>query len=213
MYVGTFKTYKSMSWSTGTSNNHHLVQLRCSLCTAGSGLIVQFCTIGDYIKHLRLFHADRPDFRVMCGISGCLRSYNNLGSFKNYISFVHNTTNEFTVETLDNLEVDKHTINISSDHESLSEEDGLTSNEDASGYDIPPFDDDRDHDVQEVTFNVSNTDNMAIDLQKSSAHYLFGIKEKYRLTQDAIQGIIQGTASITLQCIAALKPKVAITYV
>ena len=55
---------------------------------------------------------------------------------------MHNTTNEFTVETLDNLEVDQHTINASSDHESSSEEDGLTSDEDASGYDTLPFDDD-----------------------------------------------------------------------
>ena len=85
----------------------------------------------------------------------------------------------------------------------------MTSDEDASDYDTSPFDDDRDHDVQEVTFNM---DDMAIDMQKSSAHFLFGIKERYKCTQVAIQGIIQGTASITQQCIAALKPKVAMTY-
>ena len=194
-----------MSQSTDTSFSRHLVELRCSLCT-GSGLSVQFYSIGDYIKHLRLFHAHRPDFRVTCGINGCLRSYNNLGSFKNHISFVHNTTNEAAVET---LEVDQYSINASSE---CTREDDLTSDEDASDYDASPFDDDRDHDVQEITFNENNMDDMAIDMQKSSAHFLFGIKERYKLTQVAIQGIIQGTASITQQCIAALKPKVAITY-
>ena len=46
------------------------------------------------------------------------------------------------------------------------------------------------------------------DLQKSSAHFLFGIKERYKLTQVAIQGIIQGTTSITQQCIATVKSEV-----
>ena len=58
----------------------------------------------------------------------------------------------------------------------------MTSDEDASDYDTSPFDDDRDHDVQEVTFNM---DDMAIDMQKSSAHFLFGIKERYKCTQVA----------------------------
>ena len=119
---------------------------------------------------------------------------------------MHNTTNEAAVET---LEVDQYSINASSE---CTREDDLTSDEDASDYDASPFDDDRDHDVQEITFNENNMDDMAIDMQKSSAHFLFGIKERYKLTQVAIQGIIQGTASITQQCIAALKPKVAITY-
>lgn len=48
----------------------------------------------------------------------------------------------------------------------------------------------------------------AKDLQKHSAQFLFGIKERYKLTQVAVQGIIEGTTSITQQCVAALKSKV-----
>ena len=49
----------------------------------------------------------------------------------------------------------------------------------------------------------------ANDLQRSSAQFLFGIKEKFKLTQIAVQGIMEGTASITQQCITKLKSEVA----
>lgn len=79
-----------MSHSVGTSSSRSFVALTCSLRT---GLSVRF-SIGDYIKHLRLFYAHRPDFKVTCGINGCLRSYSNLGSLKNHISLMHNTESE-----------------------------------------------------------------------------------------------------------------------
>ena len=43
---------------------------------------------------------------------------------------------------------------------------------------LPPSNENKDHDV---TFNESNTDDIAIVTQKSSAHFLFGIKERYKL--------------------------------
>ena len=213
----------NMSRSTGASSSHHFVELTCSLCT---GLSVKFNIIGDYIKHLRLFHAHRPDFKVTCGIDGCLRSYNNLGSFKNHISFVHNTVHDRTSEGCaeNNREVEDEvdqdiTNDISPEFD--SGDDSLTSDEDIiSGYDTPHFDEDRHipSQIPAVTrdetnaVNEINSDDIptwtAKDLQKYSAQFLFGIKERYKLTQVATQGIIQGTASITQQCIAALKSKV-----
>jgi len=45
-------------------------------------------------------------------------------------------------------------------------------------------------------------------LQKSSALFLLGLKEKYKLTQVAIQGIIEGVTSITQQRISILRSQV-----
>ena len=104
-----------------------------------------------------------------------------------------------------------------------SESDSLTSDEDEdedfiSGHDISNLNEDETVSSIDVSSSeLRNNDNSTSDdiqswtmkdLQKSSAHFLFGIKERYKLTQVAIQGIIQGTTSITQQCIAAVKSEV-----
>ena len=47
-------------------------------------------TVGDYTKHLRIFHASKPDFKITCGINGCKRVYNNFATFKNHLYGMHN---------------------------------------------------------------------------------------------------------------------------
>jgi len=182
-----------------SSSSRHFVELTCSLCT---GLSVKFNT-GDYIKHLRLFHAHRPDFKVTCGIDGCLRNYTNLGSFKNHISFMHNTdserhTNEiFTNDT--SAEFGGEDESFISDEDFISSNDTSDLNEDNQ---IPVTHDEINPDTNNILTLTAK------DLQKSSAYFLLGMKEKYKLTQVAIQGIVEGTTSITQQCITALKSKV-----
>ena len=45
-------------------------------------------------------------------------------------------------------------------------------------------------------------------LQKSSAIFLLGLKEKYKLTQTAIQGVIEGFTNVTQQQIDSLQLQV-----
>ena len=59
----------------------------CLLCFS-RGLQVKLNVI-DYIKHIRLFHEYHPNFKFICGINGCLRSYQNVGTFKNHVSDAH----------------------------------------------------------------------------------------------------------------------------
>ena len=47
-------------------------------------------------------------------------------------------------------------------------------------------------------------------LQKSSAVFLFGLKEKFKLTQVAIQEIVEGVTSLTQKRISILHSQVAI---
>ncbi len=57
-------------------------QVICKLCSAASHLKFN---IKGYVQHLRLFHAHQADFRTVCGISGCPRSFTNFGTFINHV--------------------------------------------------------------------------------------------------------------------------------
>ena len=87
--------------------------------------------------------------------------------------------------------------NLSSSTSTDSEDDDLTSDGDvSSGCDTPPDCNEDIHYIPAVTHHdetepspvsESSSDNIptltAKDLQRSSAHFLFGMKEKYKLTQ------------------------------
>jgi len=49
-------------------------------------------------------------------------------------------------------------------------------------------------------------------LQKSSATFLLGLKEKYQLTQTSLQGIIQGVTALNHQNMSTLKAQVRISF-
>ena len=207
----------------GASSSRNFASLTCSLCTELT--TVKFASICDYIKHLRLFHAHRPDFKVVCRINGCIRSYSNLGSFKNHISSLHSTECEHGArETCSPDQAitdhsDDTTLLDDTPSEFDSENNSLTSDEDddedcINGHEISNLNEDEatasstDHGVSSSELRSDIQTWNTQDLQKSSAHFLFGMKERYKLTQVAIQGIIQGTTSITQQCIAAVKSEV-----
>ena len=112
------------------------------------------------------------------------------------------------------------TNDISAEFDGEDDHESLTSDEDSiSDHSSPDFTEEGHIPAQipvpsnQDSVNDSKSDSIpnwtAKDLQISSAHFLFGIKEKYKLTQVAIQGIIEGATSLTQQCIAVLKSKVA----
>ena len=59
--------------------------IKCPLCSPS---FPQF-SIGEYTKHLRLFHSSAPDFKITCGLNGCQRAYTNIGMFKNHLYGIH----------------------------------------------------------------------------------------------------------------------------
>jgi len=64
--------------------------LSCSLCLSNGVQVVT--KISHYVNHLRVFHAHQPNFKVTCGIDGCVRNFTNIGMFKNHVSLVHYDT-------------------------------------------------------------------------------------------------------------------------
>ena len=64
-----------------------ITELTCPLCSSAAHIKFDY---RDFCKHLRLFHAHQPGFKVPCRINGCQRSYTNLRSYQNHVSNVHN---------------------------------------------------------------------------------------------------------------------------
>lgn len=74
-------------------------------------------------------------------------------------------------------------------------------------------DTDDDNDMSTSTVEISNSHMETApnpeELLKSSALFLLGLKEKYKLTQVSVQGIINGVTSLTQQNINFLQSQVS----
>ena len=46
-------------------------------------------TFGGVFRHIRSKHSCEPNFRVVCGIDGCSKSFTNFSSWRSHIRRVH----------------------------------------------------------------------------------------------------------------------------
>ena len=168
-------------------------ELICKLCSAASHLTFN---VKGYVQHIRFFHAHHTDFNITCGIGGCQRSYTNCGTFLNHVYAVHGESSKATCQVLSqNSGSEDHDQSINHDEYNDEEEEGEYEN---YGVELPSQNyDNQIHCSQEF-------------LQKSAATFLLGLKEKFKLTQVSLQGIIQGVTSLNSQNISTLKTQVAI---
>ena len=68
---------------------------------------------------------------------------------------------------------------------------------------------DSDHDSVHKDSTAIHVQNCSRDeLQKSSAFFVLGLKEKYKLTQATVQGVVEGVTILTQQQISILKSQV-----
>lgn len=159
--------------------------LSCQLCSAASH--IKF-TMKSYIQHLRLFHGNQLDFRIKCGIGGCQSSYTNCGTFINHIYAIH--PNGFAANP----------IPMSSENDQVESQDCI-SVEVANGS----------TGVQQGC-DMQLSENYSCyspeTAKKLSASFLLGLKEKFKLTQVSIQGIIHGVTALDQYNISNLKLQV-----
>ena len=169
------------------------MKFTCSLCSSAAHLKFDyrgFCT------HLRQFHAHQPGFKVPCRINGCQRSYTNLRSYQNHVSNVHNWVKDVEPMMFDDTE-----------EESLPDR----SHDDSQCND-------ENHDEISADYHVVDSVNPKSSdkapyysqemLQKSAAIFLIGLKEKHKLTQTAIQGIVDGFTNVSQHQIGSLQSQV-----
>lgn len=153
----------------------------------------------DFVKHLRLFHVHQPGFKVPCMKDGCPRTFTNLRTFENHLSTAHTTctygsiSSEMTVEQREDSEDNRSSCDSSEDI-----------------FDDVELDDNNDDQcLDDATENPCISQDL---MQRSSVLFLLNLKEKYKLTQAAIQGIIAGFTDIAEQQISFVKSQVR-TYI
>ena len=181
-WVLAFCDYVSPSVMASTSS------MVCPLCSNVGHLTLNF---KDLIKHLNLFHTHQPDFKVPCGIDGCSRHFTNLRTYQNHMSSVHNCCK--------NIESRVFEHGSSEDVECFG----------CGNDNYNDSDDDNDMNTVEILNGTTETAPNPTELLKSSALFLLGLKEKYKLMQVSVQGVINGVTSLTQQNINFLQSQVS----
>ena len=155
--------------------------MTCPLCANVAHLSLDFKGL---IKHLQLFHAHQPDFKVPCGIVGCSRRFTNLITYQNHMSSEHNfcTNIESRVLEQDTSEVVECFGDRNEDNNDSDDDNDMSTST-----------------VEMISDSTTETAPNPKDLLKSSALFLLGLKEKYKLTQASVQGIINGVTSLIQQ--------------
>ena len=176
-------------------------QVICKLCSAASHLKFN---IKGYIQHLRFFHAHQANFRTVCGIHGCVRSFTNFGTFINHAYSVHVESSRAACEV-----TSENTSALAERHKDGNYEDGSSEDE----YDNHYTEQDYDCDSGQTAKNLDSQPFFSCEmLQKSCATFLLGVKEKFKLTQASLQGIIQGVTALNHQNMSTLKGQVCMKF-
>ena len=145
--------------------------LICPLCSYEKTAHLNL-NFSQFLKHIELIHSHSPSFSITCGLDGCAQTFHNFKVFRNHAYSFHGGGSNLSsvVPVLDD-----------EDHSGVSDDDG-----EECGC-IVPSDDTRTP--------IASNQNLET-LQMSSALFLMGTKEKFKITQVALQGIITGITSL-----------------
>ena len=138
-------------------------------------------TLKDYLKHIEHFHAHQPNFSITCGIGGYQPTFQKLQTFQN------------------------HTLDHHSSDYNLTNQPVATSSEPHDSIDTTETHDYSWHTVHENSVELSTT---LSTIQTSSALFLLGLKEECKLTQTALQGVIEGVTTLSRCHLDALHAEV-----
>ena len=169
--------------------------MECSLCTI-NGPHLRF-SIRDYLKHLQLFHAHQPTFKLTCGIGGCSQTYTNMKTYSNHVYGVHDISNDLA-SAASLSEAPMASTDVSDNHGNSS----FVDRENEAEYGISDND---DCNIEDVGCAEQPSVN---HLQRSSALLLLGLKEKHKLPQSTVQSIVNGMTSLIQQHTDTLKSQV-----
>ena len=166
-----------------------------SLCTDMPGLICPLCpyertsqlnlNLTNYLKHIKLFHSHQPSFSITCGLDGCLRIFHNFRTFQVHVSAFHSGDPSQATPTYDVTVDDRDDI--------------YTHHSDGDGDISEGNDSDQQGDSGDISLEY---------LKECAALFLMGLKEKHKLTQVVLQGIIDGVTNLIQGHLSALHTQV-----
>ena len=146
-------------------------ELLCSLCPDS---LVSF-NVSGYVKHIQVFQSHQPHFSLTCGIRGCVRTFKNFGTFRNHVSAKHNLKRPATFKPTPCNDCDEPNASENGD-----EDNTLIGDQDDMTYE------------GSMTSQQLESDT----LKYSAALLLLRMKEKQKLTQVALQGVIEGVTDL-----------------
>ena len=160
-----------------------MTELLCPLCPDS---LVSF-NVSGYVKHIQVFHSHQPHFSLTCGIRGCVRTFKNFGTFRNHVSAKHNLKRVATFKPTPCNDCDEPNTSGNGD-----EDNTLIGDQDVLTYE------------SSMTSQQLETDT----LKYSAALLLLRLKEKQKLTQVALQGVIEGVTDLFQRHLSILHAQV-----
>ncbi len=145
--------------------------LLCPLCPAYSEKNLRLL-----LKHIRLIHADEPNFSIQCTFQGCLRPpFRTYYSYRNHIYTFHG---DFAGEDSFQHESDEDGNHVDTGSEGDSSDDD-SETEDGAGGSTP----------------CSNR-SAAEDLKRAAATWILKVREKHMIPQSTIETILKDIDSL-----------------
>ena len=162
-------------------------QLVCPLCPRERTAHLHLDLTG-FLKHIKLFHAHQAGFKITCGISGCQRGFTNFRTFQDHVSALHR-------HQLDPSNVTP-VLNMCPEEEDIVDEDIV--------------DEDIVDDGSDCGLGIGKEGEACSHelLQRSTALFLLGLKEKHKLPQAAVQSVVDGVTSLLQQRLDILHSQV-----
>lgn len=136
-------------------------------------------SLGKYLKHVRLIHADDPNFSISCSFQSCRRPpFKKFTTYRNHIYAYHN---DFSGQQLDDDDDDDDDPidpidNTDDRHRDLGDDDGVSNDGGGSNDEDPGLD---------------PTDASRTSISRAAAIWLLKVREKYLLPQSTIENIIE----------------------
>ena len=135
-------------------------------------------TMTKLLHHIRLFHAEEPNFSITCSLQGCQKQFKNYYTFRNHLYAFHSHhSGSFTSLSSPNDPTDPY-------------ESDNNDQMDGHGNDFEESDSD-DQDESNSISNYSSSAVSAQSIQKAAATWILKVREKHLLPQSTIETIIQ----------------------
>ena len=137
------------------------MMVSCSLCTS------RFHSLSLLLTHIRLEHADQPNFQIQCYLQGCQRTFKKFTAYRNHIYQYHDT------------------LYLDDEPDASSEDDNITISDPADTL----FDKDFHHEPVSTAKHKSSC--LSIDkLQDAAARWILKTSECHKVPQSVMDDII-----------------------
>ena len=142
--------------------------LECPICSERSSII----NLSSYLRHIRLLHADRPNFQIKCNLEDCQKKpFRSFCYFRNHVYDCHGSLQQQSSSVPLQATSPRHT--------------NYPDDPDQDSYPNP--DSETDDNERESCFK---------DMEKAAAIWILKTRECNKLTQTATENIIKDVDSL-----------------